>query len=128
MCRLRFLLPLFPILASASPLPAQITSFERQRAHIILDVVRDDIRKNYFDSTYGGVNLAAVFDTAGARLDRATALSQLIGAIAQATLEFNDSHTGFVPPGLVYRADYGWRLRFIGDTCRVLRVKEGSDA
>lgn len=127
MRRSRFL-TLLLLLAASGSLHGQITSFERQRAHIMLDVVRDDIRKNYFDSTYGGVDLAAVFDTAGARLDRATELSQLIGAIAQATLEFNDSHTGFLPPGLVYRADYGWRLRFIGDTCRILRVKEGSDA
>ena len=127
MSRLRLLL-ILPLLASPGRIAAQVTSFERQRAHIMLDVVRDDIRKYYFDSTYGGVSLSAVFDTAGARLDRATALSQLIGAIAQATLAFNDSHTGFLPPGLVYRAEYGWRLRFIGDTCRILRVKEGSDA
>lgn len=122
--------PIFLLLLLAAPtrLPAQVTKFDRQRAHIMLEVVRDDIRKNYFDTTYGGVDLAAVFDTAGARLDRAVALGQLIGAIAQAALEFNDSHTGFLPPGLVYRADYGWQMRFVGDTCRIFRVKDGSDA
>ncbi len=122
--------PLLLLLALAVPpgLAAQVTKFDRQRAHIMLDVVRDDIRKNYFDTTYGGVDLAAVFDTAAARIDRSVALSQLIGAIAQAGLEFNDSHTSFIPPGLVYRADYGWQMRFVGDTCRIFRVKEGSDA
>jgi C-terminal processing protease CtpA/Prc len=122
------LLLLFLFLSGPRPLAAQVTGFERQRAHIMLDVMRDDIRKNYFDTTYGGVDLAAVFDTARARLDRATALGQLIGAIAQAALELNDSHTAFLPPGLVYRADYGWQMRFVGDTCRILRVKEASDA
>jgi carboxyl-terminal processing protease len=122
-------LPLLLLLLSTPVgLAAQVTKFDRQRAHIMLDVVRDDIRKNYFDTTYGGVDLAAVFDTAGARIDRSASLGQLIGAIAQAALEFNDSHTGFLPPGLVYRADYGWQLRFVGDTCRIFRVKEGSDA
>lgn len=125
MKRLRFLLLL---LSAPIALAAQVTKFDRQRAHIMLDVVHDDIRKNYFDSTYGGLDLGAVFDTAGARIDRSVALGQLIGAIAQAALEFKDSHTGFLPPGLVYRADYGWQLRFVGDTCRIFRVKEGSDA
>jgi C-terminal processing protease CtpA/Prc len=116
------------LLAVPAGLTGQVTKFDRQRAHIMLDVVKGDIRKNYFDTTYAGVPLDAVFDTAGARIDRATALGQLIGAIAQAALELNDSHTAFVPPGMVYRADYGWQVRFVGDTCRILQVKEGSDA
>lgn len=116
------------LLAAPVVLTAQVTGFDRQRAHIMLDVVHGDIRKNYFDTTYAGISLDAVFDTAGARIDRATVLGQLIGAIAQAALELNDSHTAFVPPGMVYRADYGWQVRFVGDTCRILQVKEGSDA
>jgi len=116
------------LLAAPTRVAAQVTKFDRQRAHIMLDVVREDIRKHYFDTTYGGIDLDAVFDTAGARVDRSTALSQLIGAIAQATLELNDSHTGFLPPGLVYRADYGWQLRFVGDTCRFFQLDKGSDA
>jgi C-terminal processing protease CtpA/Prc len=94
----------------------------------MLDDARDDIVKNYFDSTYGGVDLGAVFDSAHARIERADRLEQVLGAIAQATLELNDSHTAFIPPGLVYRAEYGWDMRFVGDTCRILRVVAGSDA
>jgi carboxyl-terminal processing protease len=94
----------------------------------MLDDVRDDIVKNYFDSTYGGVDLKAVFDSARTRIERADRLEQVLGAIAQFTLELNDSHTAFIPPKLVYAAEYGWDMRFVGDTCRILSVKPGSDA
>jgi C-terminal processing protease CtpA/Prc len=113
----------------APPVAAQqITRLERSRGFTMLDLVRDDITKNYFDSTYGGVDLGAVFDSAHARIERADRIEQVLGAIAQATLELNDSHTAFLPPGLVYRAEYGWDMRFVGDTCRILRVVPGSDA
>jgi carboxyl-terminal processing protease len=94
----------------------------------MLDLVREDITSNYFDSTYGGVDLKAVFDSARAHIERAERIEQVLGAIAQATLELNDSHTAFIPPALVYRAEYGWDMRFVGDTCRILRVVPGSDA
>ena len=117
------------LLIFTAPVAAQqITRLERSRGFTMLDLVRDDIEKNYFDSTYGGVQLGAVFDSARARIERADRLEQVLGAIAQATLELNDSHTAFIPPGLVYRAEYGWDMRFVGDTCRILRVRSGSDA
>ena len=117
------------LLILAAPVGAQeLSRFERSRGFTMLDLVRDDIKKNYFDSTYGGVNLEAVFDSARARIERADRVEQVLGAIAQATLELNDSHTAFIPPGLVYRAEYGWDMRFVGDTCRILRVTPGSDA
>ena len=117
------------LLIFAPPIAAQqITRLERSRGFTMLDLVKDDIKQNYFDSTYGGVNLEAVFDSARARIERADRIEQVLGAIAQATLELNDSHTAFIPPGLVYRAEYGWDMRFVGDTCRILRVTPGSDA
>jgi len=117
------------LLILAPPIAAQqITRLERSRGFTMLDLVRDDITENYFDSTYGGVDLKAVFDSARAHIERAERVEQVLGAIAQATLELNDSHTAFIPPGLVYRAEYGWEMRFVGDTCRILRVTRGSDA
>jgi len=113
----------------ALPVAAQeITRLERSRAFTMLNDARNDIAKNYFDSTYGGVDLKAVFDSARAHIERAQRLEQTLGAIAQATLELNDSHTAFIPPLLTYSAEYGWEMRFVGDTCRILRVVPGSDA
>lgn len=106
----------------------QLSSFERQRGLDMLDVVRQDIKRNYFDTLFAGVDVAAVFQTAEARIKAATAVEQMLGIIAGATAAFNDSHTVFLPPGLVYRAEYGWELRFVGDTCRLIRVEPGTDA
>jgi hypothetical protein len=99
------------LLILAPPIAAQqITRLERSRGFTMLDLVRDDIRKNYFDSTYGGIDLEAVFDSARARIERADRVEQVLGEIAQATLELNDSHTAFIPPG--------WSIaRNTGGTC-----------
>ena len=106
----------------------QLTRIERSRGFTMLDVVRQDIEKNYFDSTYGGIDLKAVFDSARARIEAADRLEQVLGAIANATLSLNDSHTAFIPPRLTYGAEYGFDMRFVGDTCRIVSVKPGSDA
>jgi hypothetical protein len=113
----------------APPLAAQqLSGLERSRGVTMLDDARNDIVKYYFDSTFGGVDLKAVFDSARAHIDRAERLEQVLGAVAQAALSLNDSHTAFIPPRLTYSADYGWEMRFVGDTCRALRVTPGSDA
>lgn len=104
-----------------------LTRIERSRGFTMLNVVREDIEKHYFDSTYGGIDLNAVFDSARARIEGADRLEQVLGAIAQATLSLNDSHTAFIPPRLVYGAEYGFDMRFVGDTCRILSIKPGSD-
>src|SRR4051794_28860416 len=107
-------------LMAPRPSPAQqLSSFERQRGLTMLHVVREDLDRYYFDPGFGGVDLAAVFDTAEARIKAATRIEEVHAAIAQATLELHDSHTLFIPPTLVYRARYGWESRFVGDTCRV---------
>jgi C-terminal processing protease CtpA/Prc len=106
----------------------QLTRIERSRGFTMLDVVQQDIEKNYFDSLYGGIDLKAVFDSARARIEAADRIGQVLGAIANATLSLNDSHTAFLPPRLIYGAEYGFDMRFVGDTCRILSVKTGSDA
>jgi C-terminal processing protease CtpA/Prc len=106
----------------------QLTRIERSRGFSMLDVVRQDIEKNYFDSMYGGIDLKAVFDSARARIEAADRLEQVLGAVANATLSLNDSHTAFIPPRLTYGAEYGFGMRFVGDTCRIMSVKPGSDA
>jgi C-terminal processing protease CtpA/Prc len=117
------------LLILAPPVAAQeLTRLERSRGFTMLDDARNDIVKNYFDSTYGGLDLKAVFDSARARIERADRVEQVLGAVAQATLALNDSHTAFIPPRLTNSAEYGWEMRFVGDTSRVLRVTPESDA
>ena len=109
---------------------AQDLDFQRGRAHAMLHMVRDDIRKSYYDSTYHGVDLAARAAVADARLDSATSVGQMFGAIEQLVLELNDSHTAFIPPERVTRVDYGFLATPIagGVYVTAVRPKSGADS
>src|SRR5205085_9433097 len=93
-----------------------------------LELIKNDIKKNYYDSTFHGVDLDAHFKEADDKIKQATSLGQMLGIIAQTLIDFDDSHLYFVPPGRSARYDYGWRLAMIGDKCFVTAVKPDSDA
>jgi C-terminal processing protease CtpA/Prc len=107
---------------------AQTLDFHKQRAHTMLDVIRKDIQKNYYDPAFHGVDLQATFHAADGKVDQADSVGQLFGIIAQAMLELDDSHTFFVPPARAARVEYGWQMGMVGDHCYVTAVKPGSDA
>ena len=121
------LLLLFVVLAPAA-LRAQVSTIDRSRAGVMLEQTRKDIERHYYDSTFGGVDLAARFAQAGQAMDRAQTLSELFAHVAAAVGELNDSHTFFLPPQMTVRADYGWEMQMVGDSCYVTRVDEKSDA
>jgi S1-C subfamily serine protease len=52
----------------------------------------------------------------------------MFGIIGQTLVDFNDSHTRFVPPGRAVSINYGWQMQSIGDAVYVVAVKPGSDA
>lgn len=106
----------------------KLDRFERDRIRTMLDQVREVIAERYYDSTFGGVNLEAAYDTAAARVRGAANLDQALAAIAQFALELRDSHTFFVPPQRTVSVDYGWDMAMVGDSCFVVRVESGSDA
>lgn len=101
---------------------------QRGRAKDMLNNVKNEIKKNYYDATFHGVNLDERFEIAGKKLDEAASLGQAFGIIAQAVLDLNDSHTTFYPPSRAAKFDYGWRMQMIGDKCFITAVKPNSDA
>lgn len=109
--------------------PAQgFDSIERARMHDILKTLKNDIKNNYYDTSFHGIDLEARFKAADEKLKQATTLGQALGIIAQAVIDLNDSHTFFLPPDRPERVDYGWRMLMIGDKCYVTAVRPGSDA
>ena len=101
---------------------------DRASALQMLRKVKDEIKKNYFDPSFRGVNLDEAFRAAEARMAQATSNGQLFGIIAQAMMSLKDSHTFFMPPQRATRITYGWRTQMIGDKCYITAVKPGSDA
>ena len=130
MPRITALVPLLALVAlPAGSIRAQpVSRIDRDRASVMVEQARKDIERHYYDSTYGGVDLAARFSLAEQGIQRATSLGELFGHIAAAVAELDDSHTFFLPPQQTVRADYGWEMQMIGDSCFVTRVKPGSDA
>lgn len=113
----------------ASPSSAQrLTSLDRERAHVMLDRIREELKKNYYDSTLRGVDVAARATQLDAQLDSAADMGDVLVTIASLPLALHDSHTAFLPPSYVLHVEYGWDMLIIGDSCYVGRVTPGSDA
>jgi len=94
----------------------------------MLKVIRDDLKKNYYDPSFHGMDVDARFKTAEEKLKKATSLGQALGIIAQTLLELNDSHAFFIPPPRPERVEYGWYMQMIGNKCYVVAVKPGTAA
>src|SRR5687767_11305918 len=99
-----------------------------QRGHRMLDQLYADLRTNYYDSTFAGVDMAERLRIAHARIDSSATRQHMFGVIAQFLFDLNDSHTMFIPPGIAADVEYGWRWQIIGDSTYVTAVKPGSDA
>ena len=124
------LLPLLLILSAAfHPARSQPgSSFERERGLIMLDSVKSDLKKNYYDANFHGMDLTARFKQAEEKIKQAASNGQIFSIIAQLLSELEDSHTFFLPPSRVGRTDYGWQMQMIGDKCYVTAIRPKSDA
>ena len=107
---------------------AQIDRIEKDRAKAMLRNVVNDIEDNYYDSNYKGLDLKAKEKAAMERIGKSKTLGEAFGIIAQVLLDFEDSHTFFVPPSRPVKIEYGWKMQMIGDKAFIYAVKPKSDA
>ena len=105
-----------------------MSSFERDRALLMLKVVAEDVRKHYYDPKFHGVNWDAKIEDTKALIQKSTSLNMALSHIAAALDALNDSHTFFLPPQHMSSTDYGFQYQMIGDQCFVTRVRPKSDA
>ena len=127
------LCPAVLFLLTTSALTSQVSAqgllpFDRDLAEEMLKAAKDDLKKNYFDANFRGIDIESRFQAASARLKQATNRDQLILIVAQALLDMNDSHTFFLPPSRAARVEYGWEMLAIGDKTYVTAVRPKSDA
>lgn len=127
---MRILITLALLLAAFSSTYSQTppSSSDREDARTMLNTIKSDLQKYYYDPQYRGMNLDERFKAANDKIDQAASLAQLLGIVGQVLLDLDDSHTFFLPPGRTYRTDYGWQMKAIGDRCFVVAVKPKSDA
>jgi carboxyl-terminal processing protease len=100
----------------------------RRMAEQALNRVHDEIRRNYYDSTYQRVNLEARKQQALAQIRAATYDSHAMVAIARYVGSLKDSHTFFIPPRYADTYKLGFELRFYGEDCFVFDVDSAGPA
>lgn len=105
-----------------------LDSTERTHMREILHRVQEVVRGNYYDATFKGIDLKEHFKAVQAKVDAATSAEMAYALIAQSLIDFDDSHTYFIPPMRPVKFEYGWEMQMIGDDCFVVAVKPGSDA
>lgn len=105
-----------------------LNNVDRDRGRVMLRIIKDDIKKNYYDPLYHGIDIETRFKTGDEKIQTATSIGQVFGIIAQVLIDFEDSHLFFLPPSRTTRTDYGWQMQMVGDKCYVVAVKPGSDA
>jgi C-terminal processing protease CtpA/Prc len=114
-----------PALRAQAP---KASGFDKDRGHDMLNMIKSDLKKAYYDPSYHGLEMEARLKAADEKISNATSIGQIFGIIAQALIDLEDSHTYFVPPGRSARTEYGWEMQMIGDKCFVTAVRPGSDA
>jgi carboxyl-terminal processing protease len=124
-----FFLTIILVAAAAnSPSVSGQSNFTRRHAEQALESIKNDIKKNYYDPEFHGIDLEERFKTAKEKLKTVDSAGQMMAIIAQVLLDFDDSHLYFIPPGRTNRTDYGWEMQAFGDQVYVSAVKPGSDA
>ena len=116
------------LIAQQGAAPAQISSSDMQRAHLMLRQAYDEIRKNYYDTSYHGVDLEKTFQQYNTRLDSSKSVNETFRVIGAFVLNLHDSHTFFMPPARTNRSTPGFFMQIVGDKCFVTRIRPGTDA
>jgi carboxyl-terminal processing protease len=106
----------------------QMSDLDRDRAQIMLQVVANEVRKNYYDPRLHGLDWDAKVAEAREKIGKTTSMNMALSHIAAALDTLNDSHTFFLPPEHSSRFDYGWQYQMFGERCFVTRVRPKSDA
>lgn len=101
---------------------------ERRVVETILGDVIKDVKNNYYDPKYHGVDLDALFQEAKERVKAAKSYNQALATVAWVLRQLDDSHTFLIPPRRAHKRIYGYNYAMIGDECYVVAVQPGSEA
>jgi C-terminal processing protease CtpA/Prc len=112
------------------PAPAQVPfdGIQRERARQMLRDLRDALEHHYYDPTYHGIDMEALFKAADVRMQSARSMGEAFTTIGQTLDTLKDSHTFFLPPSRFVHREYGFIQQMIGDRCFITAVRPNRDA
>jgi C-terminal processing protease CtpA/Prc len=122
-------LTILPLAAQQQAPPQRtISKYDRGLGLTMLSQVKYDLKDNYYDKTFHGIDVDAAFAGAEQRLRAANTVNETVAIITELLMRLNDSHTTFLPPDRRARVIYGWQASMIGNEPYVTAVLHGSDA
>ena len=118
------------VAAVVPPLPmlAQTSTVSQQTTRAVLRDVYRDLQDLYVDPNLNGLDWTALSRDAADQMDGAPGMSVAFEIVDQLLGRLEDSHTFIIPPTWVRQLDYGFEVRFVGDTALVTAVSAGSQA
>jgi carboxyl-terminal processing protease len=115
-------------LASPTPSLAQRSTLSPQTTQAVLRDVHRDLQDLYVDPNLNGLDWTALSRDAADEMDRAPGMSVAFEIVDKLLGRLDDSHTFVIPPTWARHLDYGFEVRFVGDTALVTAVSAGSQA
>lgn len=122
---LSFFVSLVPLSAQQ---PSKLNSVDLDHAHVMLRQAYKDVKNNYYDPAFHGVDLDATYHQYDTKLDSAHTLGESFRIIAAFLSHLHDSHTFFLPPQRVNQSTSGFHMQMVGDTCLITQVRPKTDA
>ncbi len=98
------------------------------RAHAILLQTYAEVKRNYYDPTYHGVDLDTTYKQLDARMNASQTINDSFRVIAAFLLQLHDSHTFFQPPMRTNHSTLGYEMEMVGDKCLITHIRPGTDA
>ncbi len=105
-----------------------VSTLDRQRGKLMLKFTQKDLKENYVDPAFGGIDIDQSFETASLQIDTVSSIESMYAVIANVLLNLHDSHTAFVAPQPLKIAHSDVTLGIIGGNCYVTGVEHGSNA
>ena len=122
------------VLMLAASLPAiaqqqqKINSLDLGKVQDMLHAAYTEVKKNYYDPKYHGIDIDARYREYNTRLSNAGSLNEGMRLVAAYLDGFKDSHLFFIPPMRPYTIESGFRMQMVGDQCLITEVRPQTDA
>lgn len=108
--------------------PHKLSSIDMGRDQQILKDAYNEVKKNYYDPNYHGVDWDAKYREAEEQLPHIASNSQAFSVVASLMMSLEDSHAFFVAPRRASFVEYGFRIQMIGDRAYIAQVRPETDA
>jgi hypothetical protein len=69
--------------------PVSTLGQNREMGRIMLGIIKNDIKKNYYDPTFHGIDIDAKFNQTDEKIKQASSLNEVLGLIAAAVMALN---------------------------------------